>query len=101
MSRPLAAATILLAYLIIPAWSQSPAPAAAPAPPLPGKPVAKKPARTANAAVNPLAAPADSGPCQIGVIPAIGDKFVLEHIGLTVFGNEFTDAPGESWAVER
>ena len=100
MSRPLAAATILLAYLIIPAWSQSPAPAAAPAPPLPGKPVAKKPAPKAKAAVKPLAAAADSGPCQIEVIPAIGDKFVLEHIGLTVFGNEFTDAPVESWALD-
>jgi hypothetical protein len=50
--------------------------------------------------VKPLAAAADSGPCQIGVIPAIGDKFVLEHIGLTVFGNEFTDAPVESWALD-
>ena len=43
----------------------------------------------------------DGGPCQIGVIPAIGDKFVLEHIGLTVFGNEFTDAPIEPWGLDE
>jgi hypothetical protein len=42
----------------------------------------------------------DNGPCQIGVIPAVGDKFVLEHIGLTVFGNEFTDAPVGSWGLD-
>jgi hypothetical protein len=32
----------------------------------------------------------DSGPCRIGVISAIGDEFVVQRIGLTVFGNEYT-----------
>jgi hypothetical protein len=100
MLRPLAVATILLACLVVPASSQSPSTADTPAAPVPAKPVAKKPAPKAKAAAKPIAA-ADSGPCQIGVIPALGDKFLLEHIGLTVFGNEFTDAPVESWGLDE
>lgn len=93
-----AAAAVLLVSLVAPAWSQSPSATATPS--TPNAPVAKKPAPKAKAAVKPAAASAESGPCQIGVIPAIGDKFVLEHIGLTVFGNEFTDAPIESWGLD-
>jgi hypothetical protein len=58
----------------------------------------KPPAKT-KAAAKPAAA-TESERCQIGVIPAIGDKFVLEHIGLTVFGNEFADAPVASWGLD-
>ena len=54
----------------------------------------------AKAAAKPTAG-VDGGPCKIGVISAIGDKFVLEHVGLTVFGNEFTDAPIESWGLDE
>jgi hypothetical protein len=98
MQRRFALAAIILSCSIAYGWAQSsstPAPAA----PAPGNPAAKKPAPKARAAAKPAAA-AESGPCQIGVIPAIGDKFVLEHIGLTVFGNEFTDAPIESWGLD-
>jgi len=94
MLRHFAIATLLLSRLAIPAWSQSPSTT-----PSPATPTAKKPAPKTKAAVKPAAA-AESGPCQIGVIPAIGDKFLLEHIGLTVFGNEFTDAPIESWGLD-
>jgi hypothetical protein len=100
MLRHLAVVTSLLAYLTVPAWSQSPSTTTAPAAPQSGQPVAKRPAPKAKAAAKPVAT-TDSGPCQIGVIPAIGDKFVLEHIGLTVFGNEFTDAPVESWGLDE
>src|SRR4051812_48513542 len=47
-----------------------------------------------------VAGPAERGPCQIGVIPVIGDKFALQHVGLTVFGNESSDAPIESWGLD-
>lgn len=96
MLRRLVIAFALLPCLAIPGWSQSPSPAASPS-----APVAKKPASKAKAATKPAAAPTDKGPCQIGVIPAIGDKFMLEHIGLTVFGNEFTDAPIEPWGLDE
>jgi hypothetical protein len=98
MSRRFAVAAIILSCWTAPGWSQSP-PAAAPSP-APVKPVAKKPAPKAKAATKPAAVSADNGPCQIGIISAIGDKFVLEHIGLTVFGNEFTDASVPSWGFD-
>ena len=99
MLRHLSLAVVLLSCLAVPGWTQSPSMATAPSASSPGTPVAKKPAPKAKAAVKPAAA-AENGPCQIGVIPALGDKFLLEHIGLTVFGNEFTDAPVESWGLD-
>jgi hypothetical protein len=94
MFRSLAIAVMLLAS---PAWSQTPSIGTLAS--VPGKPVAKRPASKTKAMVKP-AALADSGPCQIGVIPAIGDKFVLKHIGLMVFGNELTEASVESWGLD-
>jgi hypothetical protein len=41
----------------------------------------------------------DSGPCRIGVISAIGE-FVVQRIGLTVFGNEYTEVPIEGWGID-
>lgn len=93
---------VFLASLVSPAWSQSPPATTTPTAPSPSKPVAKKPAPKAKTKIvaKRAAAATDNGPCQIGVISAIGDKFVLEHIGLTVFGNEFNDAPIESWGLD-
>jgi hypothetical protein len=39
------------------------------------------------------AAPAESGPCQIGVIAATNDLFTVQKVGLTVFGNEYAEVP--------
>jgi hypothetical protein len=44
--------------------------------------------------------PAESGPCQLGVIPAIGDQFVIQKIGLTMFGNEETEIPILAWGLD-
>ena len=93
MLRSFIAICVLLAYLVAPAWGQSPT---APAP----TPAAKKVAPKAKATAKPTAVSTESGPCQIGVIPAIGDKFFVKHIGLTVFGNELTEAPIESWGLD-
>src|SRR5271167_4920386 len=100
MLRHIALAAVLLPCLAVPGWTQSPS-TTVPSASSPATPTAKKPAPKAKAAAKPAAAAADSGPCQIGVIPAIGDKFLLEHIGLMVFGNEFTDAPIESWGLDE
>jgi hypothetical protein len=99
MLRRFVVAAILLACFVADGWGQSP-PTTAPVASPPGNATAKKPAPKAKAPAKPAAVATDSGPCQIGVIPAIGGKFVLEHIGLTVFGNEFTDAPIESWGLD-
>ena len=42
----------------------------------------------------------ETGPCQIGVISGLGDRFLLQHIGVTVFGNEFAVASIESWGLD-
>lgn len=39
-------------------------------------------------------------PCQIGVISAIGDQFSVQHVGLTMFGNEYMEAPIEAWGID-
>jgi hypothetical protein len=79
----------------------SPAPElAAPSPAKPTvKSATKKAAPKARTSAN-LPAPGESGPCQIGVIPAIGDRFILRKIGLTVFGNDQEEAPIDSWGLD-
>ena len=98
MLRLLAAA--IFVSVAAPAWGQSQPEAAPAASPTPAKPVAKKSAPKAKAPAARPAVAAESGPCQIGVIPAVGDKFFVKHIGLTVFGNELTEAPIESWGLD-
>ena len=46
------------------------------------------------------AAPPAGGPCQLGIIPALGNRLSLQHVGLTVFGNELTDVPIEAWGLD-
>ena len=81
-------------------WAQAqPVPAAAPTEAAATKPAAKKPAAKAKTSAKPAAA-AESGPCQIGVIPAIGDQFVVQKVGLMVFGNEHAEVPIGAWALD-
>lgn len=68
--------------------------------PSPAKPVAKKPAPSQPAPSKPdAAAAAQHGPC-IGVIPRVGDVFAVKKIGLTVFNNEYSEVPIESWGLD-
>lgn len=80
------------------AQAQSAPTAQAGTPPI--KPAAKNPApKVAKAAKKP-SAPAESGPCQLGVIAAIGDKFTVQKVGLTVFGNDETQIPIDGWGLD-
>ena len=36
-----------------------------------------------------------------GVISAIGDKFYVHKVGLTVFGNDAKEFPAESWGIDE
>lgn len=86
---------VALSCFVSCAWAQSqPAPGttATQAVPPVTKPAVKKQAQKAKAAAKPPVA-ADNGPCQIGVISALGDQFVVQKVGLTVFGNERTEVP--------
>ena len=62
------------------------------------KPAAKKAAPKVQASRKP-AAPADSEPCQVGVIAATDDLFTVQRIGLTVFGNEYAEVP-VAWGLD-
>src|SRR5262245_54625189 len=74
-------------------WAQTqPAPAAA-APAPATKPPAKK------TSAKPVGR-ADNGPCQIGVISDIGDQFVVQNVGFTVFGNERSEVPAKGWGLD-
>jgi hypothetical protein len=75
----------VLSCLAVPAWSQT-----QPTPGTPAKPADKKPAPKAKTDAKK---PAESGPCQLGVIPVIGDEFVVQKVGMTLFGNERTEVP--------
>jgi hypothetical protein len=63
------------------------------------KPAVKKPTPKARTSAKPPGA-ADSGPCQVGVISVIGDEFVVQRVGLTMFGNEYTEVPIENWGID-
>jgi hypothetical protein len=90
----IAVSLIALLSLLTSAAAQTP-----PAPSASAKPAAKK--QAPKAAVGARApAPTETGPCQIGVISAIGDQFSVQHVGLTMFGNEYMEAPIEAWGID-
>lgn len=83
-------------------WAQSPL---APQPPVtsPAKPTVKSATSKAGPKAKTSATPStptESGPCQLGVIPAIGDQFMVQKIGITVFGNEETEIPIPAWGLD-
>ncbi|TYL94514.1 hypothetical protein FXB40_17710 [Bradyrhizobium rifense] len=95
----IAVSLIALLSLLSAAVAQTPpAPAAPPAQTAPVKPVAKKPAKPKASPAKPAEQTA-AGPCSVGVIAATQDPFVVETIGLTVFGNEYTEVQ-VSWGLD-
>ena len=96
---------LLLALAVAqPALAQTaplPAPNPSPTKPSPTKPAVKKPASPKQDAGAPAAAAtaAQHGRC-IGVIPHIGDHFVVQTIGVMAFGNDLKEVPVESWGLD-
>jgi hypothetical protein len=88
------AAFLLALSLACSAQAQTvqPPPAAA------AKPVAKKKSQP-KATSTSRPAPQAGGPC-IGVIPVIGERFVVKKIGITVFGNEEKNVPVDNWGLD-
>jgi len=94
-------AAIFLSCLPISSFAQgqsAPGTITQPATPAAAKPTVKKSAPKAKTGAK-QPAPAESGPCQIGVISAIGEKFAVQKVGLTVFGNELTEVPIDAWSL--
>src|ERR1700733_12978546 len=85
-------AALLLAFsLVHSAQAQTVQPPAA----AKAKPAAKMPAAPKAAAATPAA----SGPC-IGVFPLMFDQFGVRKIGITVFGNDFTQIKVDNWGLD-
>ena len=84
------AVVAMLSCLASFAWAQT-----QPGPP--ATTVAKKQAQKARiTAKQPTSA--SNAPCQIGVLPALGDRLVIQKVGITVFGNERTEVPVD-WGI--
>ena len=98
MFRSFVAAAIFLSCLTAAGWAQSPSTSSAPAAATPAKPVTKKAAPKAKAAAKQPVA--ETGPCRIGVISALGDRFSVQKFGLTIFENEENEAPMNGWGLD-
>jgi len=93
------AVVAVLSCLASAVWAQAQPAPGAPAATAAIKPAVKKPAPKAKITAKPPG-PAESGPCQLGVVPAPGDTFVVQKVGLTIFGNEQTEVPVDGWGFD-
>jgi hypothetical protein len=93
-----AASVLVLLSFLAPAAAQTPsATTASPAAAAPAKPAAKKPAKAKPVAKQPVAV--ESGPCRLGVISVIGERYSVQKFGLTIFENEETEVPID-WGLD-
>jgi hypothetical protein len=97
MLRSSVAAVILLSCFTAAGWAQAPSPTSPAASP-PAKPAAKKAAPKAKAAAKQPVV--ETGPCRIGVISALGDRFFVHKFGLTIFENEESEASTNGWGLD-
>ena len=99
MLRSFAFAIILVSCLTAAGWAQSPVTTNVPTASAPAKPVTKKTAPKAKpAAKRPVAA--ETGPCRLGVISALGDRFAVQKFGLTVFETEESEVSVDGWGLD-
>ena len=97
MLRNSAAAVILISCFTATGWAQAPS-ATSPAASSPSKTATKKAAPKAKAAAKQPAA--ETGPCRLGVISALGDRFSVHKFGLTIFENEESEALVNGWGLD-
>jgi hypothetical protein len=93
------AAVILVSCFAVDGWAQSPPTTNTPAASTPAKAVTKKAAPKAKAAAKqPVAA--ETGPCRLGIISALGDRFAVQKFGLTIFETEESAVAVEGWGLD-
>ncbi|MBW5433473.1 hypothetical protein FXB41_01300 [Bradyrhizobium canariense] len=95
-------AVSLIALLSLLTTAAAQTPPATTAPPtqtaVPAKPVAKKATPKAKpVAKQPVAV--ESGPCRLGVISVIGERYSVQKFGLTIFESEETEIPID-WGLD-
>jgi hypothetical protein len=99
MFRRFAIAAVLSSCLAAAGWAQSPSPATSAPANTPAKAAAKKAAPRAKSAAKQLPA-LETGPCRLGVISALGDRFAVQKFGLTVFETEESEASVDGWGLD-
>ncbi|MCK1736267.1 hypothetical protein IVA79_20510 [Bradyrhizobium sp. 138] len=96
MFRSAASVLVLLSFLA-PAAAQTPP--ATTAPSAPAKSPAKKQVPKATPDSKRIS-PADAGACEIGLLSVIANRFGVQQVGFTMFGNEYTPVPVDSWGLD-
>ncbi|WP_439365149.1 hypothetical protein ACNJYD_01635 [Bradyrhizobium sp. DASA03005] len=75
--------------------------AAQPAPPSVAPTTRPAKGATPKGTPNPKqAGAADAGPCEIGLLAAAANRFGVQQVGFTMFGNEYTPVPVDSWGLD-
>jgi hypothetical protein len=97
MVRAFAVAVLLSCLAAAPAWTQT-QPALAQTGTQAVKPAVKKQAPKPKSATNQP--PTDTGRCDLGVISAAGNPIGLKKIGITIFGNEYSEVPSDAWGID-
>jgi len=88
---------VLLSLCAETAWPQTSSAQGIPAAPT-AKPAAKKAGQKTTAAAKPTS---DNGACDIGVVAAAGKPIGLKKIGITVFGNEYSELISDAWGIDE
>jgi hypothetical protein len=94
------AVAVAFSCLVSFAWAETqPGPATRPA----DTPTAKSTAKPAVRNIKPIGRPvasSDNAACDLGVIAAAGSPIGLKKVGITVFGNEYSEVPFDAWGID-
>ena len=85
---------VLLSFCTEAAWAQTPPARSIPHDAPAAKPAAKK------SAPKTVAKPASEN-CDLGVIAAAGNPIGLKKVGITVFGNEYSELASDPWGIDE
>ena len=92
MFRKFAVAAVFASFVAGAGSAQTPPTPPTPATPAPAKSAPKKAAPKPKAAVKPQAM-AETGPCKLGVMSAVGNRIAVQKFGVTVFETEENEVP--------
>jgi hypothetical protein len=100
MVRSLAVVAVL-SCLVAPAWAQTqpgPGTAATQTGTAAAKSAVKKRAPKSKTTAKPPVT--EDGRCDLGVISAAGSPIGLKTVGITIFGNEYSEVPFDAWGID-
>lgn len=99
MLRSFAAAAVFVSFCTTTGWTHSPSARSTTTTPATAKPAAKKAAPKAKQPVANKPQAVETGPCRLGVISVIGERYSVQKFGLTIFENEASEVPID-WGLD-